>query len=77
MVLPYSVAKDLLGMTLIPPGVKEDKECRPRWIGNYSYYNTNIESLPIAMLSTIQHGRALDRLIREVVIAHPALGTIY
>ena len=77
MVLPYSVAKDVLGMTLIPQGVKEEKDCRPRWIGNYSYYNTNIESLPIAALPTIQYGRTFDRLIREVVIADPALGTIY
>ena len=36
------------------------------WIGDYSYYPINAEYLPIAVLSAMQYGQALDHLIREV-----------
>ena len=32
VVLPYLVDKDLHGLRLIPPGVKEERYWRPRWI---------------------------------------------
>ena len=77
VVLPYSVAKDILGLRLIPPGVKEEQDLRPRWLSDYSYSNLNTETLPIAALSSMQYGRALDLLIREVVIEDPGLVHIY
>ena len=43
------------------------------WLGDYSFFKTNAETLPIASLSAMQYGRALDRLIREIVYADPAL----
>ena len=77
VVLPYSVAKGLPGLRLIPPGVKVERDQRRRWLGDYSYFKTNAETSPIACLSAIQYGRALDRLIREIVYADPVLGSIY
>ena len=77
MVLPYSVAKWLLGISLSPPGVKVEWDQRPRWLGNYSYFKTNAETLPVDCLSAMQYGRALDRLIHEIVYADPALGYDY
>ena len=77
VVLPYSVAKRLLGLRLIPPGVKVERKKRPRWIGNYSYFKTNARTLPVACLSNMQYGRALDRLLREIVFVKPALGYVY
>ena len=47
------------------------------WIGDYSYYPINAEYLPIAVLSAMQYGQALDHLIREVVIEEPDLGHVY
>ena len=35
-VIPYYVAKELLGLLLIPPDVKEERDRRPWWLGDYS-----------------------------------------
>ena len=48
VVLPYSVAKGLPGLSLSPPGVKVERDRRPRWLGDYSYFKTNAETLPVA-----------------------------
>ena len=77
VMLPQLAAKELQGPMLSPQGVKEEQERRTSWIGDYSYYNINEDTLPIATLSAIQYGRALDHLIREMVIVYPALAPIY
>ena len=77
VVLPHLVAKDLLGLRLIPPRVKEERHQRPRWFGDYSDFNSNEETLPIAAQYAMLYGRALDRLIRDTVIVDPALVPIY
>ena len=73
MVLPYSVAKGLPGLRLSPLGVKVERDRRPCWLGNYSYFKTNAETLPVACLYAMQYGRALDCLIREIVYADLAI----
>ena len=75
--IPYSVAKRLPGLRLILPGMKVKRGRRPHWIVNYSYFKTNAETLPVARLSSMHYGRALDRLLREIVFAEPALGPVY
>ena len=72
VVLPYSVAKGLPGLRLIPPGVKVEQDRRPCWIGNYSYFKTNAKTIPVACLSVMQYGWVLDRLLHEIVFADPA-----
>ena len=62
VVLPYLVAKGLPELRLSPPGVKVEQDRRPRWLGDYSYFKTNSENLPVACLSAMQYGRALDHL---------------
>ena len=57
--------------------MKVERDRRPRWLGDYSYFKTNTETLPVACLSAMQYGRALDRLIREIVYADTALGYVY
>ena len=71
------MAKELPGLSLIPLGVKEERYQRPRWLSDYIYSNLNSKTLPIAVFSAMQHGRAIDRLIREVVIADPTLGLVH
>ena len=65
------------GLSLSPPGVKVERDRRPRWIGDYSYFKTNADTLPVPCLSAMQYGWALDRLIREIVYADTALGYVY
>ena len=77
VVLSYLVDKGLLGIRLSPPGVKVERDQRPHWLGDYSYFKTNAETLPVAFLSAMQYGRALDRLIREIVYAYPARDYVY
>ena len=57
------VAKRLSGLRLIPPGVKEERYQRPRWLGDYRYFKTNAETLPVACLSAMQYGWSLDATI--------------
>ena len=76
-VLPHSVAKRLPGLRLSPPGVKVERDRRPLWLGNYSYFKTSTETLPVACLSSMQYGCTLDRLLHEIVFAYPALGLVY
>ena len=47
MVLPYSVAKRLPGLRLIPPSVKVERDRRPGWLGDNSYFKTNTNTLPL------------------------------
>ena len=46
------------------------------WVTTVSI-KINCSTLPIAELSFIQYGRALDRLLWEVVFENPALGPVY
>ena len=77
MVLLYSVAKRLPGLRLSPPGVKVERDRRQRCIGDYTYFKNNAKTLLVACLSSMQYGQALDRLIREIFFADPALGPVY
>ena len=54
-----------------------ERDRRPRWLGDYSYYKTNADTLPVACLSAIQYDCALDRLLQDIVFADPALGPVY
>ena len=76
-VLPYSVAKRLPGLRLSSPGVQVERDRRPRWIGDYIYYTTKNNNLPVSCLYATQYGCTLDRLLREVFFADPALGPVY
>ena len=69
--------KEIPGLRLSLPGVKEERDRQPRWLGDYSYINLNTETLPIDALFSMQYGRALERLIREVAIAVLALGPMH
>ena len=64
VVLPYLVAKRLPGLRLSPPGVKIERDRRPRWIGDYIFNPINSKTLLICDLSAMQYGRCLDRLLQ-------------
>ena len=48
VILPFEQAKDLPDLRISPPGIVPQHERRPRWIGDYSYYDVNHDTLPIA-----------------------------
>ena len=77
MVLPYSMTKRLPGLRLITPDVKVEQDRIPCCLGDYNYFKTNAETLPVACLSAMQYGRALDCLLRELVYADPAIVYVY
>ena len=74
IILPYSQVKKLPGLRLSPPGVVPQRDRRPRWIVDYSWWNVNQETLPLAPKEAMQFGHALDRLLREILLADPVHG---
>lgn len=77
VVLPYSVAKTLPGLRLSPPGVIDQRDRRPRWVGDYSFYDVNADTVPLAARESMQFGSALERFLREILLADPAFGPVY
>ncbi|KAL3823120.1 hypothetical protein ACHAXA_006450 [Cyclostephanos tholiformis] len=77
IVLPYSAVRDLPGLRVSPPGVVPQRERRPRWICDYSWSQVNEDTLPLAAVEAMQFGHALDRILREILLADPAQGPIY
>ena len=77
VILPYSLAKSLPGLRLSPPGVVPQQDRRPRWICDLSFYGINDDTLPIVPPEAMQFGHALDRYLREILLADPELGPIY
>ena len=77
LVLPYSAVKDLPGLRLSPPGVVPQRNRRPRWICDYSWWGINADTLPLAAKESMQFGHALDRILREILLADPTHGPVY
>ncbi|KAK1732369.1 hypothetical protein QTG54_016948 [Skeletonema marinoi] len=76
VVLPVSAVKDLPGLRISPPGVIPQRDRRPRWIVDYSFSGVNAETLPLAAIEAMQFGHALDRILREILLADPSLGPV-
>ena len=76
MILQYNVAKDLPGLRLLPPGVVPQRECQPRWIYNYSYYQINHKTVDLFFKESMQFGHASDRILWKILLANPAFGPV-
>ena len=77
LILPYSAVKNLPGLRLSPPGVVPQRNRRPRWICDYSWSGINADTLPLAAKESMQFGHALDRILREILLADPIHGPVY
>ena len=77
VILPYSVARHLPGLRLSPPGVVPQRERRPRWICDHTFYGINEDTLPLVPLEAMQFGHALDRYLREILLSNPKNGPVY
>ena len=74
IILPHSKVKELPGLRLSPPGVVPQRDRRPCWIVDYSWWNVNQETLPLAPKGAMQFGHTLDCILREILLADPAYG---
>ena len=73
------LAKDvahLSGLRISPPGVVSQRDRGPCWICDYSLSEVNKDSLPLAPLEAMQFGYTLARIMRELILANPALGPV-
>lgn len=75
-VLPYSKIKDLESLRISPLGVVPQHERRPRTIVDYSFYGLNEETAKLSPHEAMQFGRALERIIAQVVRADPRFGPV-
>jgi len=76
VILPASAVKDIPDLRISPPGVIPQRDRRPRWICDYSFSGVNEETLPLAALDSMQFGHALDRILREILLADPSFGPV-
>lgn len=76
LILPFEEVKDLPGLRLSPPGVIPQRNRRPRWIGDYTWSGVNQDTVPLAPMDAMQYGRALDRILREILVANPKYGPV-
>ena len=77
VVLPYSDVQHLPGLRISPPCVIPQRDRRPRWIVDYSWWDVNEDTLPLAAMESMQFGHALERILQEILIANPAFGPVH
>ena len=76
VVMPASVALELEGIRLSLPGVVPQRDRHPRWICDYTWSGVNTETLPLVAKESMQFGHALERILREIILANPAHGPV-
>lgn len=84
VMLPYRLLKKkmqkegvLKRIRLSPPGVIPQRDRRPRWIVDYTFYGVNQETLQLGPKDAMQFGRALERVLYWVRRANPRYGPVY
>ena len=77
IVLPFDAIKHMTGLRISPPGIVPQRGRRPRWIVDYTWSGVNPETLPLAPGEAMQFGHALERYLREILLADPELGKVY
>ena len=77
VILPAAVAMTLPGLRTSPPGVVPQRGRRPRWIGDYSWSGVNQDTVPLFAGEAMQFGHALERILREILLANPSHGPVH
>jgi hypothetical protein len=76
VILPASVAHQLPGLRVSPPGVVPQRDRRPRWICDYTWSLVNQDTLRLAPNEAMQFGNCLERVLREILLANPEHGPV-
>jgi hypothetical protein len=77
LVLPFHQVQDLPNLRVSPIGVVPQRDRRPRTIVDYSFSGVNQETCPVAPVEATQFGKALQRIIENIVNANPLFGPVY
>jgi hypothetical protein len=64
-------------LRISPIGVVPQRDRRPRTIVDYSFCDVNEDTAPWAPAKAMQFGRALHRILRMILEAHPRVGPVY
>jgi hypothetical protein len=79
-ILPWRLVKKYKRMLRIlrisPMGVVPQRARRPRLIVDYSCFDLNRETLKLAPKEAMQFGKALERILAQIVAANPAHGPV-
>lgn len=73
-VLPLSTVQDWPNLRLSPLGVVPQRDRRSRLIVDYTFSNVNQETVRLAPPEAMQFGRALQRVVTNIVHADPRYG---
>ena len=73
-VLPLSVVEHWPALRLSPLGVVPQRERRPRLIVDYTFSGVNGDTVRLAPKEAMQFGRALQRVLTQIVHADPRYG---
>jgi hypothetical protein len=44
---------------------------------DYSWWDVNYDTLPLAAIEAMQYGHALERILWEILLSNPSLGPVY
>jgi hypothetical protein len=77
IVLPLSAVQNWPKLRLSPMKVVPQRKRRPRLIVDYTFSNVNQETLRLAPPEDMQFGRALQRVVTNIVHADPRYGPPY
>lgn len=76
MVIPFSAVANDPMLRASPIGVVPQHSRRPRPIIDYTFYGVNDSTQPNVPLEAMQFGRALERLIRSILLSNPRYGKV-
>ena len=74
MIIPPADMAHLPELRISPPSIIPQRDRRLRWICNYTWLHVNQETLPLAALEAMQSEYALNRILKEIIIADSSLG---
>jgi hypothetical protein len=77
VLLPAKAVLHLPDLQLSPPGVVPQHGHRPCWICDYSWWEVNEDTLPLAAIETMQFGWSLEGILREILFANPVHGLVH
>ena len=75
--LPADLVTGLQHLRLSPLGVVPQHDRRPRTIVDYTFHGVNDDTVPLAPLDAMQFGRALHRILSQILRADPRFGSVY
>ena len=74
--LPFSVVQDWPALRISPLGVVPQRNRRPRLIVDYTFSAVNPDTIKFAPPEAMQFGRALHRVLTQIVHADPTYGPV-